>query len=99
MSKVLVYILDKIVWMVLIVVLTTQILQMAGIIETPKSSQGFAYSKSNECNIQLSVGYDVRKNCGIVERSELIDSSFHKQFLQGDFFYFMNKNEIIQAVL
>lgn len=40
-----VYLLDRLVWMLLVTAFTTQALQMAGIIETPKGYQAITYSK------------------------------------------------------
>ncbi|ERL91927.1 uncharacterized protein LOC125505900 [Dendroctonus ponderosae] len=46
MSKVLVYILDKAVWLLLVTVITGQALQITGFMETPKSAGAFEYQQN-----------------------------------------------------
>ncbi|XP_019881046.1 uncharacterized protein LOC109608927 [Aethina tumida] len=78
MSKILVYILDRIVWMLVILVITTQALQMAGIVESPKSLGEISYSDNNNYNYQLAVGNtDLRGKRQTEERSKFIDSLFN----------------------
>lgn len=43
--QVLVYVMDKIVWMLLITALTTQALQIAGVISAPKGLQEITYTQ------------------------------------------------------
>ncbi|CAH1103860.1 unnamed protein product [Psylliodes chrysocephalus] len=77
MSKVFVYVLDKVVWMLLIAALTTQALQIAGILESPKGLQEITYSKGNDYSFQLSVGPENRGKRETSDRSKLIDSLFN----------------------
>ncbi|CAH0560932.1 unnamed protein product [Brassicogethes aeneus] len=78
MSKIIVYILDRIVWMLVILVITTQALQMAGIVESPKSLGEITYSDKNNYNYQIAVGSpDVRGKREAEDRSKFIDSLFN----------------------
>ncbi|XP_018561410.1 uncharacterized protein LOC108903651 isoform X2 [Anoplophora glabripennis] len=78
MSKVLVYVMDKIVWMLLITALTTQALQIAGVINAPKGLQEITYTQDNEYNYQLAVEEaDTRGKRETQERSQIIDSLFN----------------------
>lgn len=52
--QVVVYILDRLVWMLLITAFATQALQMAGIIDTPKGYQGITYSKVTYFSLLLT---------------------------------------------
>ncbi|KAG5883355.1 hypothetical protein JTB14_023248 [Gonioctena quinquepunctata] len=77
MSKVFVYVLDKLVWTLLITALTTQALQIAGILDAPKNVQEISYTQGNEYNFQLSVGNDARGKRETAERSKVIDGLFN----------------------
>ncbi|KAG5883356.1 hypothetical protein JTB14_023248 [Gonioctena quinquepunctata] len=97
MSKVFVYVLDKLVWTLLITALTTQALQIAGILDAPKNVQEISYTQGNEYNFQLSVGNDARGKRETAERSKVIDGLFNKQFGQGDYFFRIDRSKVITA--
>ncbi|KAJ3662454.1 hypothetical protein Zmor_006802 [Zophobas morio] len=78
MSKVVVYVLDKIVWMLLITAVTTQALQIVGVVDTPKGLGDIAYKQDNEYNFQVQVGgSDVRGKRQTDQRSRFIDNLFN----------------------
>ncbi|XP_018561409.1 uncharacterized protein LOC108903651 isoform X1 [Anoplophora glabripennis] len=98
MSKVLVYVMDKIVWMLLITALTTQALQIAGVINAPKGLQEITYTQDNEYNYQLAVEEaDTRGKRETQERSQIIDSLFNKAFGQGDYIFRIDHSKVITA--
>jgi hypothetical protein len=78
MSKVVVYVLDKIVWMLLITAVTTQALQIAGVVDTPKGLGDISYKQDNEYSFQVQVGEtDVRGKRQTDQRAQFIDSLFN----------------------
>ncbi|VEN49113.1 unnamed protein product [Callosobruchus maculatus] len=78
MSKLIIYVLDKVVWMLLATVLTAQALQLAGIIEAPKGLHQIDYKQENEYNFQVAIGEATsREKRETGERSKLIDSFFN----------------------
>ncbi|KYB28038.1 uncharacterized protein LOC103312721 isoform X1 [Tribolium castaneum] len=77
MSKVVIYVLDKIVWMLLITAVTTQALQIAGVVDAPKGLGDISYKQDSEYNFQVQVGNsDVRGKRQTDQRSPLIDNIF-----------------------
>jgi hypothetical protein len=98
MSKVVVYVLDKIVWMLLITAVTTQALQIAGVVDTPKGLGDISYKQDNEYSFQVQVGEtDVRGKRQTDQRAQFIDSLFNKQFGQGEYFFRINRTKVITA--
>jgi hypothetical protein len=75
---VVVYVLDKIVWMLLITAVTTQALQIAGVVDTPKGLGDISYKQDNEYSFQVQVGEtDVRGKRQTDQRAQFIDSLFN----------------------
>ncbi|KAJ8915912.1 hypothetical protein NQ315_015527 [Exocentrus adspersus] len=69
---------DKIVWMLLITALTTQALQIVGVLDTPKGLQEITYTQDNAYNYQLGVEQsDFRGKRETQDRSQIIDSLFN----------------------
>ncbi|EFA01683.2 uncharacterized protein LOC103312721 isoform X2 [Tribolium castaneum] len=100
MSKVVIYVLDKIVWMLLITAVTTQALQIAGVVDAPKGLGDISYKQDSEYNFQVQVGNsDVRGKRQTDQRSPLIDNIFSKQFGQGEYFFRINRTNVITAVM
>ncbi|XP_018336194.1 uncharacterized protein LOC108744780 isoform X1 [Agrilus planipennis] len=56
MTKAIVFLLDKFVWMLLITVIATQALQFAGVVPTPKGLEEISYEKDNNYEFQLGIG-------------------------------------------
>ncbi|XP_017775874.1 PREDICTED: uncharacterized protein LOC108562159 [Nicrophorus vespilloides] len=92
MSKMLIYVLDKFVWILLIAVLTAQALQIAGVVDTPKNIGlgEISYSDGNEYEYRVSIGGDGgaiegrgKRQAG--DRSPLLDNIFNNRF-DGDEF-------------
>ncbi|XP_045478891.1 uncharacterized protein LOC123683927 [Harmonia axyridis] len=81
MSKIVVYILDRIVWLLLITIITTQSLQIAGIIDPPKTMEQISYPEQNQYDYQLAVvnneGRGKRQTDPSEQRSQFIDSLFN----------------------
>jgi len=90
MSKMLVYLLDKFVWLLLVAVLTTQALQIAGVVESPKTLaigdmvvyNGVDYEYSGR--IRDNFPRDKRQ---AGDRSPIIDNLFNERQrpLEGEF--------------
>ncbi|KAK9875884.1 hypothetical protein WA026_009670 [Henosepilachna vigintioctopunctata] len=80
MSKIVVYILDKIVWLLLFTIIATQSLQIAGVMEAPKSLNEISYPQQSEYDYQLSIVNNEargKRQADIgEERSQFIDSLF-----------------------
>ncbi|CAG9861571.1 unnamed protein product [Phyllotreta striolata] len=87
------------VWMLLIAAFTTQALQIAGILESPKGLQEITYNNDKEYSFQLSVGGENRGKRETAERSKFIDSFFNKQYNQGEYFFRIDRTNVITAIM
>ncbi|KAF5282172.1 hypothetical protein FQR65_LT02869 [Abscondita terminalis] len=76
MSKVIVYILDKFVWMLLVAVITTQALQIAGVVEGPRTLGEIKYEQDPESEFKVTAD-NVREKRQPQERFELLDNIFN----------------------
>ncbi|KAB0799591.1 hypothetical protein PPYR_07471 [Photinus pyralis] len=76
MSKVIVYVLDKFVWILLVAVITTQALQIAGVVEGPKTLGEITYEKDNELEFKVTAG-NPRGKRQSDERFALFDNIFN----------------------
>lgn len=99
MSKLLVYILDKVVWMLLITVLTTQALQIAGVLQSPKSLSDITYTQENNYEFKLSAedidSSRAKRQTG--ERSAVLDGIFNRHREPGDYIYRLDRTKVITA--
>ncbi|XP_066145494.1 uncharacterized protein [Euwallacea fornicatus] len=77
MSKLVVYILDKFVWLLLATVFTGQALQLAGIMETPKAAGAIEYYQQLEDSKTAATRWKREETSEITERSQLIDMLFN----------------------
>ncbi|XP_023021257.1 uncharacterized protein isoform X3 [Leptinotarsa decemlineata] len=99
MSKVFVYVLDKVVWLLLITAMMTQALQIAGVLDTPKGLQEISYVQGKEYNFQITVGSDARAKRETAERSKVIDSLFNGQFEQSEIYVRIGRRKVITAIM
>ncbi|KAK5643120.1 hypothetical protein RI129_006965 [Pyrocoelia pectoralis] len=76
MSKFVVYVLDKFVWMLLVTVITTQALQIAGVVEGPRTLGEIAYEKDGEYEFKVTAG-NPREKRQSDERFALFDNIFN----------------------
>lgn len=79
MSKVVVYVLDKFVWILLVAVITTQALQIAGVVEGPRTLGEITYEKDNELEFKVTAG-NPREKRQSDERFALLDNIFNRRF-------------------
>ncbi|KAL1489770.1 hypothetical protein ABEB36_013703 [Hypothenemus hampei] len=82
MSKFIVYILDKTVWLLLATVITGQALQLAGIMQTPKSAGAIEFQQNSLDNSQIYPENSLRWKRDTsteytTERSQFIDMLFN----------------------
>ncbi|XP_044747884.1 uncharacterized protein LOC123309079 isoform X1 [Coccinella septempunctata] len=81
MSKLIVYILDRIVWLLLFTVITAQSLQIVGLMDPPKALEQITYPEENQYDYQLAVvnneARGKRQTDATEQRSQLIDSLFN----------------------
>ncbi|KAF5289928.1 hypothetical protein FQA39_LY14937 [Lamprigera yunnana] len=76
MSKVIVYVLDKFVWMLLVAVITTQALQIAGVVDGPKTLDEIKYEQEPEYEFKVSAE-NMREKRQSQERFEILDNIFN----------------------
>ncbi|KAL1489769.1 hypothetical protein ABEB36_013703 [Hypothenemus hampei] len=84
MSKFIVYILDKTVWLLLATVITGQALQLAGIMQTPKSAGAIEFQQNSLDNSQIYPENSLRWKRDTsteytTERSQFIDMLFNRK--------------------
>ncbi|XP_050300393.1 uncharacterized protein LOC126738940 [Anthonomus grandis grandis] len=79
MSKIVVYLLDKIVWILLAAVVTGQALQIAGLMSTPKSAGALEYQNSLSHIHHFSSLRWRRDTTDLPERNQFIDMLFNRK--------------------
>ncbi|XP_044747886.1 uncharacterized protein LOC123309079 isoform X2 [Coccinella septempunctata] len=101
MSKLIVYILDRIVWLLLFTVITAQSLQIVGLMDPPKALEQITYPEENQYDYQLAVvnneARGKRQTDATEQRSQLIDSLFNKNIDQGIYIFRLDMTKVIRA--
>ncbi|XP_018336195.1 uncharacterized protein LOC108744780 isoform X2 [Agrilus planipennis] len=100
MTKAIVFLLDKFVWMLLITVIATQALQFAGVVPTPKGLEEISYEKDNNYEFQLGIGDSGPRGKRQTDGAgNIIDNIFNMRFDRGDIVFRHRPYRVIRAVM